>query len=231
MDDSQLLDELFASGSRVRPEPKKKAKKAPLAASIKLTNPPPEPVHPLLSPISPSRELSGVLPDLLKKHGMVINGHAVTDESFVSNVSERMLPLDNFFSGRHVSKHRSGKSGLIGARKSKNLYDIGKIPYPIAKDLHEVWKTYANRFIELGELKKTLCNIELLGAELKVVDSVNKDNIGVEGIVVRAGLNALVFISSDGRSRTLPKDVCTFRISVGDRTFDVQGKNFKFPAT
>ncbi len=64
---------------------------------------------------------------------------------------------------------------------------------------------------------------ELIGLKCKVVDSKNKNLIGVEGTVVDETRNMLV-IETEGKEVKVPKDVVTLHFYLKDATVEVDGR-------
>ncbi|RLF20761.1 MAG: ribonuclease P protein subunit [Thermoprotei archaeon] len=65
---------------------------------------------------------------------------------------------------------------------------------------------------------------ELIGLHAEVVDSKNKYLVGIKGLVIDETKNMLVILDKDGKSKIIPKSVCTFRFTLPDGTLvDVLG--------
>lgn len=60
---------------------------------------------------------------------------------------------------------------------------------------------------------------ELIGLNVKIVESKNKENVGKEGVVVDETRNTIVIEEKNGKQKTLIKDQCyfSFELPSGER--------------
>ena len=64
---------------------------------------------------------------------------------------------------------------------------------------------------------------ELIGLKVKIVDSTNKKDIGLEGIVIDETRNTIL-IESKRKEKKLIKENCVFSFRLGREWVDVDGK-------
>ena len=114
---------------------------------------------------------------------------------------DRIVALDNFAAGRAKRGERQ-RTDCPRAARFPEISDQA-----VVARLHELWLEYA------GQDRP-----ELVGAKVKVVESGNAGNVGISGVVLKDGLNALsVFCDKKRKTLLLPRDVCRFHVIAKDK--------------
>lgn len=62
--------------------------------------------------------------------------------------------------------------------------------------------------------KKNLVVHEIIGLKVKVVSSISRPYVGIEGIVLDESLNTFVIEAKDGRAKRVPKGNCMFEFTL-----------------
>ncbi len=66
---------------------------------------------------------------------------------------------------------------------------------------------------------------ELIGLKVEVIDSSHTGYIGIRGTIIYETMKTLIIEDEKGKRRTVPKEVCTFKIVLPDgRLLKVKGK-------
>ena len=149
-----------------------------------------------------------------------------------SRVASKMLTLYNMAnSDYHVRKSKSvvspGSRCLL--KLNPKIPDFAKscTKFSDFASLHEFWTVYAVAFLDTldsmsdilaGEKHGMIVNLfELVGSEMEIIDSPNKQWIGLKGIVFDERSNIIRLITPDSKQRMIPKIACTFRIRIPSR--------------
>lgn len=61
---------------------------------------------------------------------------------------------------------------------------------------------------------RNLVKHELIGLLVEVSESTHKEFVGISGIIVDETAKTIRVLSKDGKTRVIPKDVCTFTITL-----------------
>lgn len=162
------------------------------------------PTHPMMRKVPDCRAYPVNIDEALITLGM----RGSPTESRVN--IDRVVALDNFNAGKVKRKKKTAKACVKGART------VEGIEAAVVDQLHTLWLQY------MQETSEFPC--ELLGARIKVVESVNQFNVGIEGVVVREGVNALQ-VWSKGRLLVLPRDVCKFEVGWQDKRWVLDNRS------
>ena len=185
--------------------------------------------HPIELPIGGVAPLNGSIQDLFRRHHLMLNSKRFNnDDAYEKQVMERMIPLDNFFSGKRVKRKPTPSSTTMSARKANqsHLFDLSQVDYPSALILNKLWNEYVIQATSSALSASCFSFLDLHGAEVQVIRSKNACNIGSKGIIVRDSANAITILTVTGKLLILPKDVCDFQVSVGDKVFELSGPSF-----
>jgi len=72
---------------------------------------------------------------------------------------------------------------------------------------------------------RNLVKHELIGLLIKISESTHKELIGISGVVIDETAKTIKILSKDGRIRVIPKDICTFDITLPEGVIvRVEGK-------
>ena len=178
-----------------RPKKAKHSSSPPVAAA-------PIIIHPVLKPIVVSDTASLALDKSLTLLGLPVAQTGQLD---------RIVPLDNFAAGKVAPKRRTRPVCPQAAR----VLDAACNLAAVAAKLHSLWLQYMQQLTENTTKRVAVEEVELLGAMVEVEASLNEANVGIRGIVVKAGVNALsVFSKNKNKVLLLPRDVCRFKVSL-----------------
>jgi len=224
MSSESYLDSLYSSKESAQPAKKPRPSKSNQSQSLSAASP-----HPIDTRLAGVPALSISIADLFRRHHLTLNSKRYTnDETYEKQVFEKVIPLDNFFSGKKTKLKPAPKTGVIGARKAKetSLYDMSTVTYAAATTLNLLWREYIKQAtLDKPVTLDLLKQVDLHGAEVQVTESKNISNIGIKGFIVRDAANSFSILSPDGLLRILPKDVCKFRLSL-EPPFEIDGPTF-----
>lgn len=175
-------------------------------------------------------------------------GDKALELHFKSKLAGRMVTLDNMknsdFYKRISGPGRSACSvELVSERKSKGAGLVKETSSPRFSDceeLNRLWKIYAKALFHTVDsihpddcpdlvaksyYQQQLLNqkLELVGSNITVSCSSNKEIQGFSGIVFEERENILRLVDKNNKVRSIPKNVCTFSINFDDRDIVLHG--------
>lgn len=75
-------------------------------------------------------------------------------------------------------------------------------------------------------MEKRIKKVELIGKNIKIIDSKNKPNIGLEGDIINETKNTLEIKTKKGK-KTLIKQNITFTIKINKKEYKIKGEEIK----
>lgn len=122
----------------------------------------------------------------------------------------------------HVTKGRLVRPRSKHGEAHYLSHHKAKIPYSLALEMHELWKTYLNKALELDP--NAYSTIDLHGARIRVMRSKISSCVGIEGIVVRDTLSVLEVIRPDESTTIIPKSAVDIGVLLEDKMIYLLGK-------
>jgi RNase P/RNase MRP subunit p29 len=162
-----------------------------------------------------------------------IKDDKLLDSILRNRVSGKMITLANMGNSSSLKRAPVPTTGALASEllPSKQI-DLSHLKYSEAENLSGLWNVYAARCLRLIDAVKSTpsqttmsltCykhqllthSLELVGAHISIIDSPNRQLIGVHGIVLHEGENVLHLITDKNRHLDVPKSVISFSLDIG----------------
>ena len=139
------LDSLYSNKpvKKVQVVPLKKMKFNPVETS----SPSSTTLHPIEESMTSLPPLAGTIQDLFRRHHLHLNSRRYNnDDAYDKQVFDKVIPLDNFHSGKPKRTRPAPATNIISNKKAKEtcLYDLSKTSYESALILHKLWTEYVS---------------------------------------------------------------------------------------
>ncbi len=144
--------------------------------------------------------------------------------------SEKVFVLDKFIKTKIKNKKRISKSNYTKNLISKIKKD--KISYETLLPMNKIWNEYINNLLN-GTLNEEIIASKLLKADLhgsiiEVINSNNKNNIGIKGILLYESKRTLNILTKENKVKTILKPGSLFEITCNNIEIQILGDNFLY---
>ena len=144
--------------------------------------------------------------------------------------SEKVFVLDKFIKIKRKNKKRISKSNYTKNLISKIKKD--KISYETLLPMNKIWNEYINNLLN-GTLNEEIIASKLLKADLhgsiiEVINSNNKNNIGIKGILIYESKRTLNILTKENKVKTILKPGSLFEITFNNIEIQILGDNFLY---
>ena len=144
--------------------------------------------------------------------------------------SEKVFVLDKFIKTQIKNKKRISKSNYTKNLISKIKKD--KISYETLLPMNKIWNEYINNLLN-GTLNEEIIASKLLKADLhgsiiEVINSNNKNNIGIKGILIYESKRTLNILTKENKVKTILKPGSLFEITCNNIEIQILGDNFLY---
>ena len=161
------------------------------------------------------------------------------EEVFKSEFTEEKgFMLDKFIRG-NKDKNRKKKQPRTNYTKGviKQLKRDNNIKYEDLLELNELWVQYIKELLNNNLKEETIANkmlkADLHGAVIKVINSTNKNNINLEGIVIFESRRTFNVVNKRNQVKTLLKsgNVFSVKLGIADYHIEIIGDNFIYKSS
>ena len=144
--------------------------------------------------------------------------------------SEKVFVLDKFIKTQIKNKKRISKSNYTKNLISKIKKD--KISYETLLPMNKIWNEYINNLLN-GTLNEEIIagkflKADLHGAMIEVINSNNKNNIGIKGILIFESRRTFNILTKENKVKTILKPGCLFEITFNNIEIQILGDNFLY---
>ncbi len=144
--------------------------------------------------------------------------------------SEKVFVLDKFIKTQIKNKKRISKSNYTKNLISKIKKD--KISYESLLPMNKIWNEYINNLLN-GTLNEEIIagkflKADLHGAMIEVINSNNKNNIGIKGILIFESRRTFNILTKENKVKTILKPGCLFEITFNNIEIQILGDNFLY---
>ena len=144
--------------------------------------------------------------------------------------SEKVFVLDKFIKTQIKNKKRISKSNYTKNLISKIKKD--KISYESLLPMNKIWNEYINNLLN-GTLNEEIIagkflKADLHGAMIEVINSNNKNNIGIKGILIFESRRTFNILTKENKVKTILKPGSLFEITFNNIEIQILGDNFLY---
>ncbi len=145
--------------------------------------------------------------------------------------SEKVFVLDKFIKTKVKNKKRENKSNYTKNLISKLKKD-NNILYESLLPMNKMWNEYINNLLN-GNLNPDSIALKILKADLhgsyiEVINSNNKNNIGIRGILIFESRRTFNILNKKNQIKTILKPGSLFQIYFNDIQIQILGDNFLY---
>ena len=145
-------------------------------------------------------------------------------------ISEKVFVLDKFIKTQIKNKKRISKSNYTKNLISKIKKD--KISYESLLPMNKIWNEYINNLLN-GTLNEEIIagkflKADLHGAMIEVINSNNKNNIGIKGILIFESRRTFNILTKENKVKTILKPGSLFEITFNNIEIQILGDNFLY---
>lgn len=153
--------------------------------------------------------------------------------------SDKTLLLDKFVGNKSVGdkNHKVSNKFKISKTVIEQLKTDKSLNYQdLNSSMHQMWKNYIlsllNNTNQADTIYSKMVKADLHGAKLEIVQSSNKNQIGVSGIVMLETRRCFVVLTNYNKIKTLLKKGSVFRVAIylNNQSVDIVGDNFMYKA-
>lgn len=144
--------------------------------------------------------------------------------------SDKVFVLDKFIKSSEKTKKKIPKQNY-----TKNLIKEMKkeeIKYESMVPMNQMWNEYItslmNKTMNVETISSKIVKCDLHGALIEVVNSVNKNNIGIKGIMLFESKKTFNILTQNNKIKTILKQGSIFKLNLpyGDIEVTILGDNF-----
>jgi ribonuclease P protein subunit POP4 len=147
--------------------------------------------------------------------------------------SDKIFQLDKFIK-ENPKKEKREKTNDTKIFLSQLKMDKSVTYADIEMTMHALWKQYIASLLNNVQQADTIYNkilkADLHGSVIEVMESNNKNQIGIIGIVILETRRSFVIINRNDKIKTILKKGSTFRINLGYTAVKIIGDNFMYKA-
>jgi ribonuclease P protein subunit POP4 len=147
--------------------------------------------------------------------------------------SDKIFQLDKFIK-ESTKKEKLEKTNDTKLFLSQLKIDKSLTYSEMESTMHALWKQYISTLLNNAQQADTIYNkmlkADLHGSIIEVIDSINKNQINISGIVILETRRSFVIINKNDKLKTILKKGSTFRISLGYTAVKIIGDNFMYKA-
>ena len=144
--------------------------------------------------------------------------------------SEKVFVLDKFIKTTIKNKKRIPKSNYTKNLISKIKKD--KISYESLLPMNKIWNEYINNLLNGTLNEEIIANkflkADLHGSMIKVINSNNKNNIGIKGILIFESRRTFNILTKENKVKTILKPGSLFEITFNNIEIQILGDNFLY---
>ena len=145
-------------------------------------------------------------------------------------ISEKVFVLDKFIKTQIKNKKRISKSNYTKNLISKIKKD--KISYESLLPMNKIWNEYINNLLN-GTLNEEIIagkflKADLHGSMIEVINSNNKNNIGIKGILIFESRRTFNILTKENKVKTILKPGSLFEITFNNIEIQILGDNFLY---
>ena len=153
------------------------------------------------------------------------------DEVFEKEFTPDKIYLIDKFINRTTKKNKKKQMKLNYTHNMIKNLKKEKMEYATLLSMNQLWKEYINELLNNSNNEETILNkmlkADLHGAILTVVNSTNKNNIGISGIVIFESRRTFNILNKKNEIKTILKNGCIFETEINNgMKILIYGDNF-----
>ena len=153
------------------------------------------------------------------------------DEVFEKEFTPDKIYLIDKFINRTTKKNKKKQMKLNYTHNMIKNLKKEKMEYATLLSMNQLWKEYITELMNNSNNEETILNkmlkADLHGAILTVVNSTNKNNIGISGIVIFESRRTFNILNKKNEMKTILKNGCVFETEINNgMKILIYGDNF-----